>query len=199
MDENLVSLAEAAKILGVHPATVRNWADRGHLPFQRTPGGHRRFRLSDLEQWRSQHQAGGEVEAQILVQSAMGRARMEIGEGQLAHAAWYQHLTPQARDLMSRYGRQLMELLRNYLTTGSDQLLQAAQEVGAKYAQAICAEGLKLSQAVEAFFVFHDSILDAVIQMMETGRGSHEWGDSVRHVHAFTHVIIMALVKYYEP
>lgn len=34
-----VSLSEAAKILGVHPATVRNWADQGHLPSQRTPGG----------------------------------------------------------------------------------------------------------------------------------------------------------------
>src|SRR4051794_2998670 len=36
-----VGLSEAAKILGAHPATVRSWADRGELPSQRTPGGHR--------------------------------------------------------------------------------------------------------------------------------------------------------------
>ena len=38
-----VSLRRAADIPGVHPATVRNWADSGKLPFRRTAGKHRRF------------------------------------------------------------------------------------------------------------------------------------------------------------
>ena len=45
-----VSLGEAAQIIGVHPATIRNWAEQGELPFRRTPGGHRRFRRADLQQ-----------------------------------------------------------------------------------------------------------------------------------------------------
>ena len=43
-----VSLRQAAQMLGVHPATVRAWADKGELPSRRTPGGHRRFRRADL-------------------------------------------------------------------------------------------------------------------------------------------------------
>ena len=38
-DVNWLSLREAAQLLGVHPGTVRNWADKGLLPVYRTRGG----------------------------------------------------------------------------------------------------------------------------------------------------------------
>lgn len=50
-DEEL-SLTAAAEILGVHPDTLRAWADQGGVPHWRTPGGQRRFRRSDLEQFK---------------------------------------------------------------------------------------------------------------------------------------------------
>ncbi len=43
-----LSLAEAAKVLEVCPATVRRYADRGLLPHHRTPGNQRRFKLMDV-------------------------------------------------------------------------------------------------------------------------------------------------------
>ena len=39
-----LNLGEAAEILGVHPSTLRAWADHGEIPAHRTPGKHRRFR-----------------------------------------------------------------------------------------------------------------------------------------------------------
>jgi diguanylate cyclase (GGDEF)-like protein/excisionase family DNA binding protein len=45
----LVSVAEAARQLGVSPATVRRACDAGVLSCQRSPGGHRRFERSALE------------------------------------------------------------------------------------------------------------------------------------------------------
>src|SRR5215813_7988526 len=106
-----VGLGEAAKILGVHPATLRLWADNGELPSQRTSGGHRRFRRADLAQWQAAQNAPTSAEAQLLVQSAMGRARFEIGEGQFAHLEWYQRLDEDARKAMSLHGRRLMTIL----------------------------------------------------------------------------------------
>lgn len=47
-DLEWISLRHAAELLGVHPATVRIWADNGDLPSRRTPGGHRRFRKADV-------------------------------------------------------------------------------------------------------------------------------------------------------
>jgi excisionase family DNA binding protein len=39
---------EVASRFGVAPYTVARWAREGVLPAQRTPGGHRRFRESDV-------------------------------------------------------------------------------------------------------------------------------------------------------
>lgn len=46
-------LTAAAGELGVHPDTLRQWADEGKVPSWRTPGGHRRFRVEDLEAFRT--------------------------------------------------------------------------------------------------------------------------------------------------
>ena len=43
-----LSLEETARLLGVCPATVRRYTNRGWLEHHRTIGGQRRFRLSDL-------------------------------------------------------------------------------------------------------------------------------------------------------
>jgi MerR family redox-sensitive transcriptional activator SoxR len=47
-DDELVSVAAAARILGVHCDTVRRYEDRGLITALRTPGDHRRFRVGDL-------------------------------------------------------------------------------------------------------------------------------------------------------
>src|SRR3954466_15538906 len=42
---------EVARMLMVNPVTVRQWAARGLLRSLTTPGGHRRFLLSDVEEF----------------------------------------------------------------------------------------------------------------------------------------------------
>jgi excisionase family DNA binding protein len=42
---------EVAELLMVNPVTVRQWAARGLLRSMATPGGHRRFLLSDVEEF----------------------------------------------------------------------------------------------------------------------------------------------------
>jgi excisionase family DNA binding protein len=192
-----VGLSEAAKMLGVHPATVRGWADRGSLPFQRTPGGHRRFRRSDLEQWMEGQNPPPNTEAQLLVQSAMGRARIEIGEGQLSENDWYKNLNPAARDGMRHLGRRLMEVLQRYLSSATNLALAEAREVGLDYGRIIRAGNLTLGEAVEGFFTFNDFLVDASVQVSEVQRGSSERGDVVRKVYAFTREIILALIDAY--
>ena len=44
-----LSLHEASQRLNVHPATLREWADRGRIRTFRTPGGHRRFSVEDVD------------------------------------------------------------------------------------------------------------------------------------------------------
>jgi excisionase family DNA binding protein len=47
---DFITSAEAARIAGVGTTAIKRWADAGALECVRTPGGHRRFRRSDVEQ-----------------------------------------------------------------------------------------------------------------------------------------------------
>lgn len=45
-----LSIGETAKMLGVSVKTVRRWADSGKLKSIRSPSGHRRFNLQDIQE-----------------------------------------------------------------------------------------------------------------------------------------------------
>lgn len=49
MRREIISTHEASEILGVGTTTVKRWADEGKLSSMRTMGGHRRFRLKDVQ------------------------------------------------------------------------------------------------------------------------------------------------------
>ena len=44
----ILGTSEVAELLAVHPSTVKRWSDDGHLPADKTDGGHRRFHLGDV-------------------------------------------------------------------------------------------------------------------------------------------------------
>jgi excisionase family DNA binding protein len=48
-DPDWLSLAPAARLLGVDPDTLRRWADDGRIEAFTTPGGHRRFARQSLD------------------------------------------------------------------------------------------------------------------------------------------------------
>jgi excisionase family DNA binding protein len=51
-DRQLVfTSSQAARYVGVSLATIRRWADAGHLSCYRTPGGQRRFSRQQLDEF----------------------------------------------------------------------------------------------------------------------------------------------------
>jgi len=53
-----LTLGQAAKYLGVAQSTLRKWCDARRVPAFTTPGGHRRFRKSDLDEFVDQSRLG---------------------------------------------------------------------------------------------------------------------------------------------
>ena len=53
-----LTLGRAAEYLGVAQSTIRKWCDAGRVPAFTTPGGHRRFRKSDLDGFLEQSRPG---------------------------------------------------------------------------------------------------------------------------------------------
>lgn len=47
--ECLLNLNDASQYLNVHKETLRRWDREGKLKPLKTPGGHRRYKLTDLE------------------------------------------------------------------------------------------------------------------------------------------------------
>src|SRR2546426_9679846 len=83
-EDEWLSLSEAAELLGMHPATVRLWADRNELPSRRTNGGHPRFRRTDIEaRPRPEAQRRPPPPPQILGQKIPCPARFALTDGTL--------------------------------------------------------------------------------------------------------------------
>lgn len=199
-----VSLGEAANILGVHPTTVRHWADSGALPSRRTPGGHRRFQRSALRQWanRQEAQPDSPGKAQLMLQTALGRARMEVVDGQLHGLPWYDKLDHDARRAHSGLGRRLLTVLTRYLSSPDeyDELYDDVRSIGFEYAQISHDQQLTLVETVQAFLFFRDLLVDSVIQMAET-LSLHtpaDWGSRLRQTNHITDEMLLALIEAYH-
>jgi len=98
-----VSLRRACDILGVDESTLRRWADTGRLRVYRTPGGHRRFLLSDLESMvagDNRHRGGEEIE-----RIAVAKIRRQLQRERQQEHGWYNALTESNRDLLRDLGR----------------------------------------------------------------------------------------------
>ena len=62
-----LTLGQAAKFLGVAQSTIRKWSDQGRVPAFYTPGGHRRYRRADLDNFLNRSGPGGAAQQGPLV------------------------------------------------------------------------------------------------------------------------------------
>ena len=62
-----LTLGQAAKYLGVAQSTIRKWSDQGLVPAFYTPGGHRRYRRPDLDNFLNRSGPGGSLQQGPLV------------------------------------------------------------------------------------------------------------------------------------
>jgi excisionase family DNA binding protein len=196
-----VSLRQAAELLGVHPATVRNWADKGDLPSRRTPGGHRRFRKSDLLQYAETQGELQPLEVQVIIQNALGQTRLQVGDSTLTREPWYTAMSEASREQLRQQGRRVLEGLRDYMSSGApDGKLSTAIRLGKDYAATLSHDGLTLPQAVRGFFYFSDFVINSIITWSEINppRSAPEWASLLRQVNTFINSMLLSIIEYYE-
>ncbi len=195
-----LSLTEAARRLGVHPTTLRRWADAGQIPVMLTPGGHRRFALSDIDRFadarRRLHSAAG-LE-QHWAQQALNRSRQEIAIHQGAH--WLQASGDEEREYQRALGRRLMGLILKFASQKEPgTLLEEARVVGDEYARSNSRMGLTVTEALEAFLVFRDALTEAALQMQETTAVRPETNTRLlQRINTVLNTVQLAMVKCYD-
>jgi excisionase family DNA binding protein len=129
-DADWLSLRDAAKLLGVHPGTVRSWADKSLLPVYRTRGGHRRFKRNEVELWASTSRGAAAIDPASVVQAAVRHIRLKISEGRLEAEPWYQKLDEEARRQYRESAQSLFRGLVNYLSSGGEDGVSEARSMG---------------------------------------------------------------------
>jgi excisionase family DNA binding protein len=73
-----LTLGQAARFLGVAQSTIRKWSDQGRVPAFYTPGGHRRYRRTDLESFVNRSGPGKASGPLVLVVDDDARLREYI-------------------------------------------------------------------------------------------------------------------------
>src|SRR5438270_12347716 len=126
-----LSLDEAAKRLSVHPATLREWADKGQIRTFRTPGGHRRFSEADVAE------LGGHAkpDLSLTMHATVGHARIATSGGRLATESWYSRFDEVAKERQRDLGMQLVQMLISFLGEGERNWSPEIAQLGARYAE----------------------------------------------------------------
>ena len=193
-----LSLQKASKVLGVHPATLRAWSNRGRIASQRTPGGHRRFSRADLDAW-VESQRRREPGAELLVQNALGRMRMEMARSEERIPTWLAHFDEPMRQRYRETGRQLLGLLLRFISDPGQrtETLEQARDIGRQYAVISHASGLSLADSVQAVLFFHNSLTSSIVQMAASlnPNGGLDWATTHRLATSFVNDVLLAMVE----
>ena len=200
-DTEWLGLGRAARLLGVHPITLRRWADQGQIAVMLTPGGHRRFAQADLRHFaaeRKQERLTSGLE-QSWAEQALQHTRREIGGH--GDQAWLAAFGEADRQQNRELGRRLMGVMLQYvsLAEGGDDLLAEAVTIGGAYAENARALGLSLVEALQAMLFFRDTLVEAAVQMPEAARTRPEANVRlVRRINGLLNAVQLAIAGIYE-
>ena len=196
-----LGLKVAARWLGVHPTTLRRWADSGDIPILLTPGGHRRFAISDIEQF-EQKRHGLRVLSgieQLWAAQAIDHTQQELQIH--SNKNWLQVFDEKERERKRRLGRRLMGVILQYisLAEGGEALLEEARAIGYEHADNALRLGLPLTMALEAAMFFRDSMVETAIQLPETAHlrpaaNTH----LLRRINTVLNAVQIAIAEAYE-
>lgn len=184
-----LTLTEAAEALRVHPTTLRRWADSGQIPVFLTPGGHRRFAMSDVKDIAARRHSVrrvGPVE-RIWAEQALKQARMKLAEQE--QSRWMKIQDDRGRDRHRNMGQQLMGLILDFLTAEEEDeaLIRRAREFGRHYGRASRELRLPLTEALGAAMFFRDTLTATAVQLPENIR--IPTGSQVRLVHRIGRIV----------
>ena len=166
-DQEWLTLGQASAILGVHQATLRDWADTGKIPVARTPGGHRRFYRSDVEAFlHPQRLNSGQSDCSTprAVDAVVAHVRHDLSQAPFMSSTGVLAMTDNHRLAFRDAGKQLVHLAVQFVArrTGHEAVLRQAAEIGESYGEICGSQGLALSESMRAFAFFRDAVIASI-------------------------------------
>jgi len=201
MTDEWLTLSDAAKLLGVHPSTVRLWSDKGALPVHKTQGGHRRYKRSEILLWAESNSKSKEdaIEPEGMMNEVVKNVRMQISEGRLQEESWYQLLDEEARVQYRMSARSLFQGLMNYMTANGEDAAHESYAIGYEYASRARRYNLSYVDAAKAFLFFRDTLVESIIKVyMDANVPSKKVAEMYIKMRTFTDDILISLLETYR-
>ncbi|RJO61371.1 MAG: helix-turn-helix domain-containing protein [Dehalococcoidia bacterium] len=164
----LLGISEASNLLGVSEATLRQWTDEGSIKAFVTPGGHRRYSKEELKEFVTSHENLLGLKDLVGELEKTAETHREIGAAFLHSTVWYERISAEHKRRLAVLGRQILDLMMSYAagTQKRTEALAQAREIGRGFGDMLAAEGVPLTDSVQAFISHRDPITDIVTEMM---------------------------------
>ncbi len=195
VQESLVSINEASRILGVSEAALRQWTDEGKIKAFVTPGGHRRYSKAELKKFMSSHQKTLGIKDLVVELEDTVQLHREIARAHLNTNSWQNKLSQESQEYLADLGRRFLNLIIRYITEPSkrEETFRLARDVGHSYGETLAKLGLPLTDSVEAFIRHRDPIMKATTHLMRKREAFT--GRVVESIPLVAHVMDEALVS----
>jgi excisionase family DNA binding protein len=198
----LLTLSAAAKILGVHPRTLRTWSDREYLPYLQTPGGHRRFRKTDLQNFVQNIEHGG-TKNQGVMRAARTAVKRAIERPQSKSSyrlpPALQKLKESQRGEMKIIGRKLVGLVMRYVQEGTAHILEGGKKEGQAYGHLISKAHLSVAESIATFHFFRDPIMEVALASAQQDDNNYLSQSQVyKRLHRFFSEVELAIITTLE-
>jgi len=196
----LLKIGEAARVLGIHPRTLRSWSEQGHIPYLQTPGGHRRFRKVDLESFLRTIEHGQQGQDRGLVKAARTAVQRAIQQPVASSTpslpAAMRLLSESQRLEMRAIGRKLFGLVIRYVGGETDEgILEEAHALGRAYGRLISQANMSVSETVATFHFFRDAIIDVTFESAARDHGIQSSRSQLyRRLNRFFSEVEMAMI-----
>lgn len=174
MDQSIVTISQAAAMLGVSEVALRHWTDDGRIEAFITPGGHRRYSKSELKKFMSSHRKTIGKRDLVAMIEATGKLHSEIGRTSLADRNWFSRLRDDERLELAQFGRDMLGIISSYINEPAkrEETLKYGKDVGCGFGETLARLGLPLVDSVETFILHRDPIMTAIAHLIRKG-GNH--------------------------
>ena len=159
-----LTMRNACRLLDVNEATLRQWADNGHLRVYRTPGGHRRFLSEDVMSLTNTDRTdAGRAPEYEVEGSALRLIRRRLQGESVIRQPWYQSVQEDGRDRMRLFGRRMLTLLVHepQVRRQRQEALAESNVLGREYGAEMSEKGVSLKDTLEALVFFRSMVLDS--------------------------------------
>ncbi len=197
-----LTLSEAADLLGVHPTTLRAWADAGQIQMFRTPGRHRRFAEGDIRRFLHSGRALMTAPAlEALASSLLQHTRADLAQEASHGERWLTAPDETERHLRRESGKRLLALTIQYLVRerGREDILAEGRRLGAQYGANSAQRGLPLADTTRAFLFFRESMSQALRGThLPTGQADADMARIESRLKHFMDEVLFATLEAYE-